>query len=66
MYNEDGFDQRILEWVRRVDGVRLAVPITSADTMLILGDVEVAVKVFGVDPTWQATRINIVKAVQCE
>jgi putative ABC transport system permease protein len=52
--NEDGFDQRLLEQVRGVEGVSLAVPSTANDTMLLLGDREIALTVYGVDPETDA------------
>ncbi len=48
--SEDGFDERLLEQVRAVEGVALAVPSTANETMLLLGDREIALTVYGVDP----------------
>jgi putative ABC transport system permease protein len=49
--SEEGFNQRVLEQVRQVEGVLLAVPLTSNGTMLLLDDREISLTVYGVDPT---------------
>ena len=48
--NDEGFDQQILERIREVEGVIAAVPSTADATMLMLGDKEVSLTVYGVDP----------------
>jgi len=48
--NDEGFDQRVLERVREVEGVLTAIPSTADGTMLMLGDKEVSLTVYGVDP----------------
>jgi len=53
--NENGFNQRVLEQVRRVGGVLLAVPSTANDTMLMLEDREISLNVYGVDPVVDAS-----------
>jgi putative ABC transport system permease protein len=53
--NGEGFNQRVLEQVRRVEGVALAVPSTTNDTMLMLEDREVSLKILGVDAATDAS-----------
>ena len=53
--SEEGFHRRVMEQVMRVEGVHLAVPLTINDTMLILGDREVSLRVYGVDPAVDAS-----------
>ncbi len=48
--NDEGFDEQILEQVRTFEGVSAAVPSTADGTMLMLGDREVSLAVYGVDP----------------
>lgn len=48
--NDEGFGQQILERIREVEGVIAAVPSTADATMLMLGDKEVSLTVYGVDP----------------
>jgi putative ABC transport system permease protein len=48
--DDEGFDQRILEQVQEIEGIVVAVPSTADATMLMLGDKEASLTVYGVDP----------------
>jgi len=49
--DDEGFEQQLLERVQKFEGVVKAAPSTADETMLILGDKEVALTIYGIDPT---------------
>jgi len=48
--DDAGFNQRAIERILTVEGVIAAVPSTSDATMLMLGDHEVSLTIYGIDP----------------
>ncbi len=48
--DDEGFNERLLEQVREFEGVSAAVPSTADGTMLMMGDKEVSLTVYGIDP----------------